>query len=435
MHHAYNTYMSWINGNMTSDHHQAWTRRRTMLFLSAVARHRCCYASNHMYPRAAMIFHRVSSSSATGQCYRSPSFDAVTCRDASESLTFQSKNKWYSSAPNYNKIRRRRGLMRSRMANNEVSRNEIDASEDRLFFTEYTIDDSICPPTDPTVLRNIVKKHIATLPKFLESKPVAKFNADAFDEALDFVTQFGGKRQDGIAGIDSRVKVILDSGCGTGRSSLIIGERYPDCVVIGIDRSLVRLNKNKEYRNKVDRTSNSDGGNENGDSQEVQPISKNILLLRADLVDFWHLCLSSREWQQKVQILKHYLLYPNPYPKSSRLKSRFYAHPSFPLLMLTLMMDGHDTCDRQMIIRSNWKGYLEEFATAVEVWEGSGLTLTDVKGRETTANLKVACGVKSWTVNGPRRLKNETPLTNFEAKYFACGEPTYEQSATYNVPP
>ena len=194
----------------------------------------------------------------------------------------------------------------------------------------------------------------------------------------------------------------------------------------------MRLNKNKEYRNKIGSSSDKDGGTEISAPQEMQPISKNVLLLRADLVDFWHLCLSSLEWQQRVQILRHYLLYPNPYPKNSRLKSRFYAHPAFPLLMLTLMMNGDGMCDPQIIIRSNWKGYLEEFAIAVDIWEGAGLTLKDVKAYVTRANSRVADGVKTWTMNRPERLKSETPLTNFEAKYFACGEPTYEQVITYS---
>lgn len=199
-----------------------------------------------------------------------------------------------------------------------------------------------------------------------------------------------------------------------------------------ISRSLVRLNKNKEYRNKIDVSSNNDGGLGNSDSQDVQPMSKNVLLLRADLVDFWHLCLSSPEWQQKVQIIRHYLLYPNPYPKNSRLKSRFYAHPAFPLLMFTLMMHEEGMCDPQMIIRSNWKGYLEEFAMAVNVWEGAGVSLNDVKGKVPTANSRLASVVETWTVNGPERLKEGTPLTNFEAKYFTYGEPTYEQIIIYS---
>lgn len=96
------------------------------------------------------------------------------------------------------------------------------------------------------------------------------------------------------------------------------------------------------------------------------------------------------------------------------------------------MMNGDGIFDPQIIIRSNWKGYLEEFAIAVDVWEGAGLSLNDVKANVTRANSGGADWVEAWTINGPERLKSETPLTNFEAKYVACGEPTYEQVITYS---
>lgn len=40
-----------------------------------------------------------------------------------------------------------------------------------------------------------------------------------------------------------RYSVVLDSGCGTGRSSVWLAETYPHLPVIGIDRSAVRLSK------------------------------------------------------------------------------------------------------------------------------------------------------------------------------------------------
>ena len=115
----------------------------------------------------------------------------------------------------------------------------------------------------------MVHKHIRTLPKYWNSRPVAKHTAEAFEEALDFVLRFNGnngegKEEGGGGGSESsslssssssssvvgrggggdsslrsssvtRTKVILDSGCGTGRSSLLLGEKYPDCVVIGVE--------------------------------------------------------------------------------------------------------------------------------------------------------------------------------------------------------
>jgi tRNA G46 methylase TrmB len=190
-----------------------------------------------------------------------------------------------------------------------------------------------------------------------------------------------------------------------------------------------------DYRN---RDGSTDG---NKYTENFDTPSKNVLLLRADLVDFWHLCLTSPEWQQKVCVHKHYLLYPNPYPKKARLKSRFYVHPAFPLLMLTMMMGGNDA-DRRMIVRSNWEGYLKEFSIAVKVWEESGLSFNRAKDAailDSMGDTDDTCGgehtdTQYWIVNGPKRLCNKNaPMTNFEAKYFACGEPAYEIQVTFQT--
>jgi tRNA G46 methylase TrmB len=101
-----------------------------------------------------------------------------------------------------------------------------DDSDDTM--TQYTINDATCPPTEASDLRRIVQKHIETLPKYLTSKPIARYNVEAFEEACQFVKlrQFNENK---------RVNVILDSGCGTGRSTRLLGEMFPDCAVIGIE--------------------------------------------------------------------------------------------------------------------------------------------------------------------------------------------------------
>ena len=81
-----------------------------------------------------------------------------------------------------------------------------------------------------------MQKHIDTLPKYLSSKPIAEYNREAFEEALSFVNEFRerhGKKL--FVGENDRVKVILDSGCGTGRSTRLLAQRFPDCIVIGIE--------------------------------------------------------------------------------------------------------------------------------------------------------------------------------------------------------
>ena len=59
----------------------------------------------------------------------------------------------------------------------------------------------------------------------------------AFEEALDFVMHHHHQQQYDINDRDStsKTKVILDSGCGTGRSSILLSEMHTDCIVIGIE--------------------------------------------------------------------------------------------------------------------------------------------------------------------------------------------------------
>ena len=81
--------------------------------------------------------------------------------------------------------------------------------------------------------------------------------------------------------------------------------------------------------------------------------SKNVKLVRADLVDFWTLVYRDDSWK----IHSNYILYPNPYPKSQHLKRRWHGHPVFPIL---LSLGGN------LILRSNWNIYCEEFLHAVK---------------------------------------------------------------------
>ncbi|MFP4263935.1 MAG: SAM-dependent methyltransferase, partial [Halomonas sp.] len=54
--------------------------------------------------------------------------------------------------------------------------------------------------------------------------------------------------------------------------------------------------------------------------------------------------------------VRHYLLYPNPYPKAAHLKLRWHGHPVLPFI---LALGG------RLELRSNWRLYLEEFALGV----------------------------------------------------------------------
>jgi len=223
-------------------------------------------------------------------------------------------------------------------------------------------------------------------------------------------------------------------------------------------QSLARLSRNKSYNNQPDDDEwfSSDGttaqststtANNNANNNN----NNNVLLLRAELSDFWKCCLSSPQWKNHVEIHKHYLLYPNPYPKKKRLGNRFYAHPAFPLLMMATLMrgeggggnDGGIEEDGEkktsLVVRSNWKGYLQEFKAAVEVWSRCGGSFDDfhaVIGDEVDDGDEWHPKVSEaqWETFGPEQLydggneSNGRPLTNFEAKFLECGEPIYELS-------
>ena len=109
--------------------------------------------------------------------------------------------------------------------------------------------------------------------------------------------------------------VILDSGCGTGESTIHIARRFPNIPVIGIDKSCARLNK---------------AGNPSQTSGEEVPA--NAFWIRAELLDFWRLALDrvkAGEWA----IPYHAVYYPNPWPKQSEATRRFHMHPIFPTLL------------------------------------------------------------------------------------------------------
>jgi len=75
--------------------------------------------------------------------------------------------------------------------------------------------------------------------------------------------------------------------------------------------------------------------------------------MRADLIDIWRMIKQSN-WIIK----KHYILYPNPWPKKNQLKRRWHGHPIFPEMI--------GLCD-QIELRTNWKIYAEEFKQALEI--------------------------------------------------------------------
>jgi tRNA (guanine-N7-)-methyltransferase len=148
-------------------------------------------------------------------------------------------------------------------------------------------------------------------------KPYADYNREALATAL--------------AGWDRQAPLILDAGCGVGHSTIQLARAYPDHWVMGVDQSEDRLTRRKPY------------------PEALMP--KNMVFVRADLVDFWRLL-----GDEGLKLARHYILYPNPWPKIGHLGRRWHAHPVFPHL---LPLGGVLEC------RTNWQVYAEEFASAL----------------------------------------------------------------------
>jgi len=159
---------------------------------------------------------------------------------------------------------------------------------------------------------------------------------------------------------DAPGPIILDSGCGTGASTLRLAELHPGHCVIGVDQSAARL-----------RRLAPDGIAQIG----------NAVVLRAELASFWRLFVDAG-----LSTQCHYLLYPNPWPKAAHLGRRWQGHPVFPTLMRTAQ--GFE-------LRSNWRVYVEEFACALRF--------------------------AGHAPAGVEALPIEEPLTPFERKYRHSG--------------
>lgn len=164
--------------------------------------------------------------------------------------------------------------------------------------------------------------------------------------------------------------LILDSGCGTGASTGRLARRFPDHRVIGIDKSADRLRR--------------------GGHADLPQRVDNAVWLRAELATFWRLAL-----QAGWRLDRHYLLYPNPWPKPAQLQRRWHAHPVFPTL---LALGG------LLEMRCNWAVYAEEFAFAVNRVLGTRVR--------------------------PAVLDAADELSPFERKYRASGHRLYSVSVS-----
>ncbi len=195
-------------------------------------------------------------------------------------------------------------------------------------------------------LTDIVNKHLS----HRSQKPYQAHTQQAFDEMNAIVENFAGE-------------IILDSCCGVGQSTRILAQQNPDALVIGVDKSAHRINRNID------------------DVWQVE----NYHLVRADLNDFYRL-VAKANWP----VSKHYILYPNPWPKAKHIQRRWHGSAVFPEII---------SIGKEIILRSNWPIYLQEFQQAAAIVDRQGI-LSEVN--------------------------DEQPLTPFEAKYKASGQTCWQ---------
>lgn len=228
---------------------------------------------------------------------------------------------------------------------NKSEKNEVESAGDsKVIITNQ--------PGIHEKLADIVNKHLSHPSK----KPFQQHTLDAFEIANSRVQAYletGGKA------------LILDSCCGVGQSTRLLAKQNPHALVIGVDKSAHRIQRNDDELLEATNT------------QDVE----NYLLVRADLNDFYRLVK-----QAKWPVIKHYILYPNPWPKAKHIQRRWHGSAVFPDII---------AIGDEIILRSNWRLYLEEFAFSAEIAGKKG---------------------EIYQVNDLQ------PLTPFEAKYTKSGQ-------------
>ncbi len=184
----------------------------------------------------------------------------------------------------------------------------------------------------------------------VSQRPLSTHTQQAFEEVIDWLGKWQGE-------------LILDSCCGVGESTVNIARAHPNARVIGIDKSALRTDKHSSYASTL----------------------QNYLVLRADLNDFLRLLVTSDK-----KLTKHYLLYPNPYPKSAHLQRRWYATSALKdILKLGGLLE----------VRSNWQLYIEEFSAALDI--------VNVKNQVTL-------------------FESNKAITPFERKYWQSGQSSWQ---------
>lgn len=204
-------------------------------------------------------------------------------------------------------------------------------------------------------LSDIVNKHLT----HAFQKPVQAHTQVAFDEINEKLKNFDGE-------------IILDACCGVGQSTRLIAKQNPQAFVVGVDKSANRLDRNIDVHLATDLDIDLSG-------------VENYCLIRADLNDFYRL-VKAANWPVK----QHFILYPNPWPKSKHIQRRWHGSAVFPQIIQT---------GERIELRSNWRLYLDEFLAASEIAGRTG-TITELVVKQ--------------------------PLTPFEAKFVASNQQCWQ---------
>ena len=201
-------------------------------------------------------------------------------------------------------------------------------------------------------------------------KPIAEHTKQTFQLVIDWLGDWQGD-------------VIIDACCGVGESTIVLAQQNPSAKVIGIDKSVARLEKHAYYKRQKDHESTDIRA-----ETDVDKSVDNFKVFQADLNDFWRL-IADYSAIAKWTINRQCIFYPNPYPKKAQVQKRWHASPTFIALL---------KCSRNIEVRSNWLTYLEEFQQALGI-HGVKSSIQEVSG---------------------------VPITPFERKYTESGQQCWQ---------
>jgi tRNA G46 methylase TrmB len=165
--------------------------------------------------------------------------------------------------------------------------------------------------------------------------------------------------------------LVLEVGCGQGLHPILFAKDNPATHIVACERT---VDKFKKFQSRLHSHNLS-----------------NITAIHEDALAW----LVHNEENTTERFEKIFFLYPNPYPKSTHRKKRFFSMPSFCAYLRALKVGG------EIFLRTNEKFYVEEALFFSKfVW-----------------NLKLV-------YNG--EVREPTGITHFERKYLKRGEKCFE---------